>query len=96
LQYPGDSPVRADVRAMIALNARAELEGVAFETVARDWVASREAPRATSGGAPAAPRPGVVDRLFAGDLARLAAQHLALVAASTALAAALGVPLGVA
>jgi osmoprotectant transport system permease protein len=45
--------------------------------------------------APAAGRPGFVGRLFAPDLPRLLAEHLALVFGSLALAVAVGVPLGV-
>jgi osmoprotectant transport system permease protein len=44
---------------------------------------------------PAASRPGFVERLFAPDLPRLLAEHLALVFGSLALAVAVGVPLGV-
>lgn len=78
---------RLDEAAMIALNAEVEVDGASFEAAARRWLA---------GGAGAVQRQGFVDRLLAPDLPRLAAQHLGLVAGSVALAAALGVPLGIA
>lgn len=75
-----------DETEMIAMNARAELQGVAFDAIARDHLAgSRDA----RGGR------GFWAKLWGADLARLAGQHLALVAASVALAVALGVPLAV-
>jgi osmoprotectant transport system permease protein len=76
---------------MIAMNARAELQGVAFETIARDYLAA--APSAATTPKPAAEAPGIWARLFGPDLARLTAQHLGLVAASVALAVLVGVPL---
>jgi len=82
---------------MIAMNARAELQGVAFETIARDFLAAAPAAAAASkpaAGSPGSPgSPGLWARLLGPDLARLTAQHLGLVAASVALAVALGVPL---
>jgi len=80
-----------DERAMIAMNARAELESVPFETIARDFVAGLAGREA----APAVRR-GLLDKLFAPDLGRLAAQHLGLVAASVVAAAAIGLPLAIA
>ena len=78
---------RIDEAKMIAMNARAELQSVAFDVIAREHLA----------GATAAPtQRGFWAKLFGPDLARLAWQHLALVAASVALAVALGVPLAVA
>ena len=74
---------------MIQLNAAAELEGRPFADVARSFVQASDAP-------PAAAPQGLLDRLFAPDLARLTVQHLALVFGSLALAIALAVPLGVA
>ncbi len=44
---------RIDERAMIAMNARAELDGAAFDVIARDWLAG-----AAAGGAAAPGRPG--------------------------------------
>lgn len=98
---------RIDEAAMIGMNARAELQGVAFDVIARDFLA---APKA-AGGATAAPAangsptssPAVTDparrglwaKLFGPDLARLTGQHLILVAVSVALASLVAVPLGV-
>jgi len=74
---------------MIAMNARAELQGVAFDAIARDWLA--KAPATT---APAA-RPGLMARLAGPDLGRLTVQHLALVAVSVLAAALIAIPLAV-
>ncbi|GAA4325639.1 glycine betaine ABC transporter substrate-binding protein [Pigmentiphaga soli] len=82
---------RIDEQAMIAMNTRAELDGVGFERIARDFLAAGE----TAARAPARQRTGVWDKLWGDDLARLAAQHVLLVAAAVALAAAVAVPLGV-
>ncbi|WP_457424325.1 glycine betaine ABC transporter substrate-binding protein [Roseateles sp. P5_E7] len=72
---------------MIQLNAAAELEGWLFADVARAFLQ----------GAPSAAAPqGFVARLLAPDLAKLLAQHLALVLGSLALAIAVAVPLGIA
>lgn len=79
---------RLDEAQMIALNAAVEVDGASFETVARRWLAGADA---------AAAQPaGFVERLFAPDLPRLAAQHLGLVLGSVALAVVLGVPAGIA
>lgn len=75
---------RVDERAMTALNARAELDRVPFEAVAREYLEGR------AGGASR----GLWAAVFAPDFARLAAEHAALVFASLAAAVALGVPLG--
>lgn len=80
-----------DERAMIAMNARAELQGTAFETIARDHLAAAGG-RTTAGSA--AP-PGFLARLFGPDLWRLTAQHVGLVVAAVAAAALLGIPLAV-
>ena len=80
---------RIDEAAMIAMNARAELQGVAFDAIARDWLA--KTPVAT---APVA-RPGLLARLVGPDLGRLTAQHLALVVLSVLAAALIAIPLGV-
>jgi len=78
---------RIDERAMIAMNARAELQGAAFDTIARDFLS----------GGPAATGPrGFTAKLFGDDLGRLARQHLLLVAISVGLAILLGVPLAIA
>ena len=75
-----------DEPAMIALNARAELDGVAFDAIARDHLA---------GTAPTAGGGGFWAKLWGADLARLTLQHLTLVAVSVGLAVAVGVPLAV-
>ena len=78
---------RIDEAAMIALNAQVELDGVSFADAAERFLA---------GGAPQpAVRKSFIDRLFAPDLPRLVAQHLALVFGSVLMAVAVGVPLGV-
>lgn len=79
-----------DEREMIAMNARAELQGVPFETIARDHLAGRSAP-AGEGAAR-----GLWAKLVGADLGRLALQHLGLVLASVLAAVAIGVPLAVA
>lgn len=72
---------------MTRLNAAAELDGRPFADVARGFLQSGAEDRA---------RQGLLARLMAPDLGRLLAQHLALVLASLALAAAVAVPLGIA
>lgn len=83
---------RIDEAAMIGMNARAELHGAGFATIARDFLAGG-APRAATT-APLASA-GFMAKLFGPDLARLARQHLMLVAVSVGLATLLGVPLAV-
>jgi osmoprotectant transport system permease protein len=74
-------------KAMIAMNARAELQGAAFDVIAREHLA---------GGAPGtAGAAGFGAKLFGPDLLRLTLQHLGLVLASVGLAVVLGVPLAV-
>jgi osmoprotectant transport system permease protein len=79
---------RIDERAMIAMNAKAELQSQAFDAIARDFLA---------GAAPAAahPRESLAQRVFGPDFLRLTRQHLALVIASVAAASAIGIPVGV-
>jgi osmoprotectant transport system permease protein len=76
-----------DEKTMIAMNARAELQSVAFDVIARDHLAGR----AGSGQAGS----GFWGRLFGPDFARLTGQHLGLVLASVLLAVLLGVPLAI-
>ncbi|MFO1338210.1 MAG: glycine betaine ABC transporter substrate-binding protein [Burkholderiaceae bacterium] len=78
---------RIDEHRMIAMNARAELKGEAFEAIARTALAD-------AGPAPAAG--GFWARLWGPDLARLTGQHLGLVTAAVLLAVLIGVPLAVA
>lgn len=82
---------RIDERAMIALNAAVEVEHQSFAQAAQRFL------ERTPGGAaaPAGRRAGFVDRLFAPDLGRLLAQHLAMVFGSLLLATLVGVPLGI-
>jgi osmoprotectant transport system permease protein len=82
---------RIDEQAMIALNAAVEVEHQSFAQAAQRFL-DRAAGNAA---APAAPRAGFVDRLFAPDLGRLLAQHLAMVFGSLVLATIVGVPLGI-
>ncbi|MGJ7580049.1 glycine betaine ABC transporter substrate-binding protein [Variovorax sp. RHLX14] len=77
---------RIDERAMIAMNARAELQGAAFDVIARDFLA---------GGPAADASRGFAAKLFGDDLGRLARQHLFLVAVSVGLAMLIGVPIAV-
>ena len=89
---------RINEDAMIAMNARAELQSVPFDAIARDFLASGTAAPAAAGagaGASANTR-GFADKLFGPDLARLTLQHLTLVALSVAAAVLVGVPLAVA
>jgi len=88
---------RIDEKAMIAMNARAELQGVAFDVIARDFLAqSGPAAGAASKGAPDSAARGFTAKLFGPDLGRLARQHLMLVAVSVGLAILIAVPLGIA
>ncbi len=73
-----------DEKAMLSMNARAELQGQAFDAIAREHLA---------GGATAVAAGGFWAKLTGPDLLRLTLQHLGLVAASVGLAAAVGIPL---
>lgn len=75
-----------DEAAMISMNARAELQGQPFETIAREHLAG-------GGSASAAAAGGFWAKLTGPDLLRLTLQHLGLVAASVGSAAAVGIPL---
>ena len=77
---------RIDERAMVAMNARAELQGEGFADIARDFLAGRTA---------GALQPGFASKLFGPDLGRLTRQHLLLVGASVALALLIGLPLAI-
>ena len=74
-----------DEPTMIAMNARAELNSVPFDVIARDHLAGTRP--AGSGSA------GFGAQLFGSDLWRLTVQHVGLVAAAVLLALLLGVPL---
>ena len=89
---------RIDEPMMIAMNARAELKGAAFDVIARDQLAALAQATASSTAAASAPTTdtgarGFWAKLWAPDLARLAQQHLMLVAVAVGLACALGIPL---
>ena len=81
---------RIDERAMIAMNAQAELQGRGFEAIARDFLAGRQEPGPSASSSTGG---GFAAKLFGADLARLTRQHLTLVLASVGLAALLGIPL---
>ena len=74
---------RIDAATMVKLNARAEIDKVAFADVAREYLGSR-----------VQARQGLWAALFAPDFGRLLAEHLGLVFGSLAIAALIGVPLG--
>ncbi len=76
-----------DEKTMIAMNARAELDSVAFDVIARDHLAG--------GGQTAGAERSLWAKLFGPDLWRLTVQHLGLVAASVGAAALVGIPLAV-
>src|SRR3989441_1654793 len=73
-----------DSRTMVRLNARAELDKVPFGEVARDYLGARPASKRT-----------LLAALLAPDSGRLLAEHLGLVFGSLAVAALIGVPLGI-
>lgn len=81
-----------DEAAMIAMNARAELQGATFDTIAREHLAARAG--STPATADGTSR-GFVAKLLGADLWRLTRQHVGLVLASVVLAVALAVPLAV-
>ncbi len=76
-----------DESRMIAMNARAELDQVPFDVIARDHLAGKGKDAQN-----AAPR-GFLARLFGPDLWRLTVQHVALVVGSVCMAAILAIPL---
>lgn len=95
-----------DEHAMIAMNARAELQGVAFDVIAREHLAAASAAggsaAASAGriGSAASKAPTSTaasgsfwNQLWAPDLLRLTLQHLMLVFSATGLAVLFGVPL---
>ncbi|HEY8049638.1 MAG TPA: glycine betaine ABC transporter substrate-binding protein, partial [Ramlibacter sp.] len=78
---------RIDERAMIAMNAKAELDGQKFDRIARDFLAGHAATKAQ--------RTSLLQRVFGEDFTRLTLQHLWLVGASVVAACLIGIPLGV-
>jgi len=85
-----------DAAAMIAMNGEVELDGRSFADTAARFLAARGMAAPASTPAAEAARPGLLARLFAPDLGRLAAEHLLLVFGSLAAAVAVGVPIGIA
>lgn len=73
---------------MTAMNAEVELQRRSFAAVAEEVLPGH--------GGDFRPRPGLWSKVFGGDFWQLTWQHVRLVAASVALAVAVGVPLGVA
>jgi len=97
-----------DEPTMIAMNARAELDSVPFDVIARDHLAARTLPGAVNAAGTASAtsvrsvpsetsdRPGFVQKLLGPDLLRLTLQHLGLVLAAVGVAVVVGVPLATA
>ena len=81
---------RIDAQAMVRMNAQAELEGKSFAAIAAAFLA-RTPPQE---GQPTK-RATFASLLFGPDFWRLTGQHLLLVFASLAAAAAVGIPLGI-
>jgi osmoprotectant transport system permease protein len=73
--------------AMIAMNARAELQSVAFDVIAKDHLAGNASSKTSTD--------GFWSKLLGADLARLTGQHVGLVVASVVLAALIAIPLAV-
>lgn len=88
-----------DEQAMIAMNARAELEGVPFDIIARGRLTAAAAPpgaKPENGGlAQTGETYGFWRKLTGPDLGRLALQHLLLVSIAVAIAVVVAVPAGV-
>ncbi len=93
-----------DAATMIALNGEVELDGRGFAETAAKFLAARGIAGAASGtvGTTGSARPasadrqGLLARLFAPDLGRLAAEHLLLVFGSLLVAVVVGLPVGIA
>jgi osmoprotectant transport system permease protein len=86
---------RIDDQAMRAMNGAVEIDGRTFAAVAHEFLTRGKAAGTPQAAPPAPAGPGFLDRLLAPDLPRLLREHLTLVFASLAVAAAIGVPLGV-
>jgi osmoprotectant transport system permease protein len=76
-----------DAKRMIAMNARAELDGASFSAIAADFA---DLPQSAQSG-----RGGFLDKLVGADFLRLTGQHLLLVFVSLGAAIIVGIPLGV-
>ena len=86
-----------DAVAMIAMNGEVEIDGKSFAETAAKFLATRGVAASASGPRPASSnKAGLIARLFAPDLGRLAAEHLLLVFGSLVLAVAVGLPIGIA
>lgn len=87
---------KVDEHAMIAMNARAELQSVPFDAIARDFLASTGSNAKAQPAQPAQEaRRGFMAKLFGPDLWKLARQHLLLVALSVGIAILIGVPIAI-
>ncbi|MES2562434.1 MAG: glycine betaine ABC transporter substrate-binding protein [Pseudomonadota bacterium] len=82
------------VSRMGGLNAQAEIDGLRFSEVARQYLAAPHAESARTG-SQARPSRSFWSVLFGPDLAKLTLEHLALVIASLIPAILLGIPLGI-
>ena len=80
---------RIDEHAMIAMNARAELQSEPFDAIARSFLAQGHA------AGPAPSGRGFTAKLLGPDLGRLARQHLLLVAISVGIAVLFAVPVAI-
>jgi len=76
---------------MLALNTRAEIDQQSFPSIARQFLKDR----ASGDSLRETPRDSFMKVLFGPDFLRLTAQHLFLVLSALALAALVGIPLGV-
>jgi osmoprotectant transport system permease protein len=85
-----------DEAQMIAMNARAELQGAPFDAIARDFLAARRAGAASAPVVEGGARRDFAAKLLGPDLARLTRQHLMLVVVSVTLACLIGIPLAIA
>ncbi len=89
---------KIDEHAMIAMNARAELQGVSFDVIARDFLKNLRTGGNNAGGTDSADSAarGFTAKLFGPDLARLTYQHLLLVLLSVGIAIVIAVPIAIA
>lgn len=84
-----------DETKMIAMNARAELQGVAFDVIAREHLKTGATAPAAIQGTPDPSSRNFTAKLFGPDLWRLTGQHLALVALSVLIAALVAIPVSI-
>ncbi len=77
---------RVDAKAMIAMNAEAELQGQSFSEIAKAFLSNGNTKAASS---------SFVEKLFGQDFARLMVEHLFLVFVSLFFGIFVGIPLGV-